>query len=351
MATGEQARRRRRLLAITAIPAAGVIVAAALAIRALTNAPAPDSADASTRSTDQALADAAQRIDAALREAEKLQRQGEYAVAETLLREALERHPNDRDLRVMLAETLLSQDRYREAYEQYNHAIAAGPDIPELHFAAGTVANVAGMPDRAAEHYKHAQRLARSNPKHPLYLGQIQRKLGRINEAKESLLRAANLDPSLAIAWGTLADIALGENNLSIARTHVRRAIDAAPHAVAWRIVEARILRRSNQPEQAARALMALDRATRLSDPNVLRELALCYGMLNRPGESARLYARAVEFNQKRQSASLDELLYEAALWYERAGESDVAAVYADRAARRGHEQAAKLAQRLSQTQ
>lgn len=336
-------------MVLSAIPAAGVIVLAVVVVRAFIGSPTPDSVDASEQSADQALAGAAQRIEAAIREADNLRQQGEIAAAETLLRKALEKHPNDRDLRVMLAETLLSQDRPREAYRQYDHAIAAGADNAELHFAAGTVANVAGLPERAAEHYRSAQRLAPSNPKHPLYLGQIRRKLGDVEAAKASLLRAANLDPDQAIAWGTLADIALSENNLSIARNYVRRAIEAAPEATSWRILEARVLRRSNRPEQAARVLMALDKSARLGDPNVLRELALCYGLLDRPAEAARVYARAVESrDQKEQDDSnMAELLYEAASWYDRAGEPDAAAVYAERAARRGHEKAAEMLDRL----
>lgn len=262
--------------------------------------------------------------------------------AADLLRGLLAADPEDAEAQTLQAETLLLLDQPRAAYDHYLAAIAIGPAHAELHFAAGAVANMIGEPRRALEHYHAAQRADPANPKHPLYLAQLQRKLGSLDEAKASLIRAATIDPSMAIAWGVLADIALEENNLSIASTHIARARDLEPDAPNWRLIEARILRRQNRPEEAARLLLAMgDQALARSKP-ALDELATCYAMLGMTDQAASLCVRAAA------AAPRDpELAYQAAIWLERAGRLDEADTFARSADRMGHEQAAQVVVRL----
>jgi len=115
--------------------------------------------------------------------------------------------------------------------------------------------------------------------------------------------------------------------------------------------VLARALRRANRPQEAARLLMAIEEPTRLSDPMILRELGLCFGLLGEPGRAAEIYARAVEAREGEQGEAFADLLYQAAAWYERAGEADVAAVYAERAHEQGHDRAHVMVERLATEQ
>ena len=121
------------------------------------------------------------------------------------------------------------------------------------------------------------------------------------------------------------------------------RARTLDPEAVVYRLLEARITRRENNPEQALQMLLAMGHDVLLSEASLLEEAALCYGLLQRPADAAELYAQAVE--RLPDSAIL---IYETALWYDRAGIDDVALVYAQRAARIGHDEAQFLADRLS---
>lgn len=270
----------------------------------------------------------------------------EPAKAAELLRALLAADPEDADAHALLAETLLLLDQPRAAYDHYLAAIAVGPAHAELHFAAGALANTIAMPDRALEHYHAAQQADPTNPKHPLYLAQVQRKLGLTDEAKASLIRAARLDPSLAIAWGVLADIALEENNLSVASTHIARAREAEPDGAAWRIIEARILRRQNRPEDAARLLAAMGDEALADSPAALEELATSYAMLGLTEQAASVYVRASAARPR--SA---ELAYSAAVWLERAGRPDDAETFARAADRMGHPPAADLIVRLRSRQ
>lgn len=270
-------------------------------------------------------------------------REDEPGKAEAILREGIEKAPRDQDLRTLYAEALLQSGKHSEAIEQYEHAIFIGPDSAELRFAAGTVASVAGEPERAIEHYWQARNLAPDNPKHPYYLAQVQRKVGRVEEAKASLLHAGKLDPSLGGVWATLAAISLDENKLSLAETYIERAREVQPDNTGWRIIEAKILRRRNRPQDALRLLGAIPRQQRLGDTAIVEEIGLCYGLLQRPEDAATLYADAAEIHPEDA-----EILYGAAQWYERIEERDVALIYARRAAALGHEGADALANRLS---
>ncbi len=277
----------------------------------------------------------AEAVEAVLDSARVYLKKGEPGKAQAILREAIEQDQYVQDLRTLYAEVLLGEGLVDEAYSQYLHAIAIGPVHAELHFAAGVVANKTGSHIKAEEHFWQAQSLAPSNPKHPIYLAQVQRNTGKVDEAKKSLIIAGKLDPNVAVVWGTLAGIALDENKLSVAAGHIRRARELEPSSLTWRLLEAKIIRRGNDPEAALTLLNALPERERLSNKALLEEIALCYGMLSKPEAPARLYGAAVEANPN----DLD-LLMHAAEWNKRAGQRDVALTYARRAHRLGHQEA-----------
>lgn len=331
----ETVRKRRRVLLAASLGVAGVVGVVALLIGALTGGPAGPAESAAA--TEPASVNATQ-IRRVLESARTYLDQGEAAKASVLLRETIARAPEDQELRTLYAESLLAEGEVRASYDQLEKAVFIGPDSAELRFFAGTVANQAGLPQQALEHYAMAQSLDPRNPKHAVYLAQIQRKVGEVDAAKASLLRAVQLDPSLHQAWATLADISLGENSTTLARQHIDRARELAPDSVVYRLIEARIDRRENNPEQALRLLLALGEDEVVADPNLLNEAALCYGLLQRPEAAADLYGKAVEARPNDAVTA-----YEAALWHQRAGIDDAAANYAERAARLGSEPAQRL--------
>jgi len=339
------ARRTTLLLAAAGAIGAALVVVVIVAVKGLSGGASPRQAEASAPSL------SIEKRSAILDAARTYLREDEPGKAVAILREGVEQSPRDQDFRTLYAESLLRVSRPQDAYQQYEHAIHIGPDHAELRHAAGTVANTIGLARQALVHYHKAQTLAPGNPKHSLYLAQIQRKLGQADEAKTSLLRAAKLDPTLAQAWGTLAAIALDENKLSIASGHIERARRAEPANHGWRLVEAKILRRGNDPRAALRLLSAIGDDAVLGDPALVREKAMCLGMLGRPEDAAALYAGAVErldhLPPDERPALYSDLLRETARWYHRAGQDDVADLYAARAAALGDEPARRLLESL----
>ncbi|MHC4976950.1 MAG: tetratricopeptide repeat protein [Planctomycetota bacterium] len=279
----------------------------------------------------------------ALDEARQWLNQNKPAQAESVLASALADFPEDQDLLVELGKSLSVQGKLEESYRAFERAVAIGPDSAELRDATGNVANGAGFTREALDHFTMAQHLDKTSAKYPLYLAQVQRKLDMISEAKASLLLCINLDGSIPEAWATLADIALQENALTIARQHVDRARTLDPSSVVIRLLDSRITRRENKPEQALQMILAMGESVVLSERSLIDEAALCYGLLRRPADAAELYARGVE-----EHPDSAPMMYEAALWYDRAGVEDAALVYAQRAARIGHEEARQLADRLA---
>jgi tetratricopeptide (TPR) repeat protein len=281
-------------------------------------------------------------ITLSLDDARKLMRQSEWAQAEAALRTAAGQFPEDQEVRIALAECLLSQKKYAESYEQYEKALAIGPREARLEFAAGLVASTAGMTDRALEHFGQAVVQDPRNAGYAMNLGLIQRRQGDMDAAKASLLRAANLDPQNATAWGSLADIAMGENKVDLALQHIARARALQPEGREWRLIEARAQKRRGDPERALMILLPMD-ATQRREAPVARLIAECFGMLQRHSDAAAAMAEA----SLAEPASAD-LAREAAVCFERAGSRERALEFARRAQMLGDAAAARIVERLS---
>ncbi len=284
--------------------------------------------------------------EAILDAADRLVQQGEADRAEAVLRAAVGEQPDDQELRLALAGACVLQHKLAEAYQQYEAALAIGPRSPEVEFIAGTVASQLRRLDRAEEHFAAAQASDPTDARFPLYLAQVQIGQGRHEEARKNLMLATTLDDSLAIAWGTLAQLSLRSNDPNVALGLVRRARELEPLSPVWRLLEARARNRiggTGQLEQALAVLAGVPEPER-RQLHVLRVVGESYGLLGRPGEAAREFAAAA--NARPDDG---ELQLEAAIWQERIGELEQALDFARRAEALGIEAGAKMVARLSE--
>lgn len=325
---------RRLGIAALALALVGVVVGGVYALRSLMRTPAP--AEAALTGMGAGPIDAQSVLDSARAYMDSDQ----AGAAEAILRRAVERLPTHQQVHFLLGEALLAQARPDEAYAFYDQGILIGPDHPEYRHAAATIAATIGRFEDAELHYRAAQRLDPANPKYPLYLAQVQRKQGHADEARASLVVATKIDPDLAIAWGSLAAIAMDEGRLEMAEHYLGKAVALEPERTEWRVMRARILRRQNQPQDGATVLLALPESVRTTDKGVIQELATCYGMLSRADDAAGLYQAAVAT-----FPDDPEMAYQAALWLDRAGKPERARTYAQMAAAQGHEGARKFVQ------
>ncbi len=283
-------------------------------------------------------------IEAGLSSAAEYQRTGKFAEAATILAKLAEQAPTDRAVRLAYAQALLGLKRYEEALKQFDSAIAlsgvsSGGAVPQkrdavlaqMHFEAGTCANAAGMIDKAMAYYETAQALDTAEPRYPVFLAMVQIRSGQDAAAMASLVRAIKLNPDMAEAWGTMAELEFKANRLQLARQHLERARTLQPDVSRWRILEARILNRQGDPETAATIIQSLPPGER-ADKSVMALLAESFGMLRQPAQAAAVYERAFA------AAPTDpELAYFAATWYQRAGDAERAHALARTASMLGH--------------
>lgn len=246
-------------------------------------------------------------------------REGETARARAVLAAATAAHPGDADLRLAYAQLLLTIPDIPAALEQYETAIDLGETTAAVRFAAGVAASQVERHARAAEHFQAACELDAGNADYAMHWASALLHLNRRDAAKAQVLRAGVLDPSRAVVWGQLAQILLDENNADMARQHAARARELQPAVAAWRVLEARALKRLGDPEAALLLLDPLNKADRAA-PAVARVFAECYGLLGRPGDALAAVEAAAR------AAGTDAALWrEAAAWATRAGDAEAA--------------------------
>lgn len=266
----------------------------------------------------------------------------DFARADAIFREAIGEYADDQDLRMAYADLLMMQNRMNESYQSLLAALAIGPREAHLEFRSGTLATTLGMHDRAEEHFAAAQLADPSNADYPLYLANERMQLGRKSEAMADLVRASVLDPDRAIVWGTIARLEYDANKLGLAAQHIAKARRLEPRQVAWKIIEARVLKRAGDPEAALVLLTALGGdERRLTE--VVRTIAESYGLTGRPGEAAAEYLAIAQAN-----VDDEKLWFETALWQQRVGELEAALASARRALELGHPRAAGLVKSLA---
>jgi tetratricopeptide (TPR) repeat protein len=154
------------------------------------------------------------------------------------------------------------------------------------------------MLDRAIEHYGRAKQLEPKNPIHPLYLGMVQIKAGKDREAMTSLVTATVLNPDLAAAWGSMGELELRNNQLDLALQHIEKARKLEPDSVKWRIAEAKIHKRQNEPAKALDLLVNLPEKQRYS-ADAIPVVADALAMLKQPDKRTDYAKAAADFARK----------------------------------------------------
>lgn len=303
----------------------------------------PSEAEASTPATTQMVSERAAKVREALDEARHLIASMETVRAEQVLRDAVDRFPIEQELRLLWAQVLQEQGKRADALAQYEAAITIGPEHAEYRFAAGMLSDDLGRLEDAEAHLRAGQHLDRTNPKYPLYLAAVQSKLGKRDHARANYTIAAQLDPSLAIAWGGLAQIALDENHPESALERARKARAIEPERVAWRVLEARALRRMSKPAEAVQTLYGIPEASRMRDGVVLTEIATCLAMMQRAPEADALFETAAELHPKDPGVQAS-----AAEWFLRYGRLDQAERHAKAASGLGAPEAGALLERIA---
>ncbi|MCE2967792.1 MAG: tetratricopeptide repeat protein [Phycisphaerales bacterium] len=277
-------------------------------------------------------------IQAALSASDEYTSKSQFVNAGLILDRAAQKFPDDQEIRLRLARVLIFQERFADALEQFEQAIRIGPALAMIHSDAGTVASRARLDDRALFHFSKAMSIDPKEARYPLYLAMIHLRKGDDAKAMATLLGVVRLDPGIAEAWGTMAQLMLKENNLTIAEQHAKRARELQPASPRWRHVLAQIVKRDNRPHEAIELLQGLTPQEQVSEPGLLSTLAESYGMVGNPTAAAVLYGNAIGWR-----SGDPELHYQAAVWARRSGDLRGARLRVNMAGSMGHPKAAEL--------
>lgn len=183
--------------------------------------------------------------------------------SQTIFEHAIAVDPTNVVARVMLANTLLAQERFADAQVHFEKALEANPNFPEVHFNLGNLfvqanrvpeaiaayekalelnptypeahANLGvalGMERRFEEAIAHYEKSLELQPLQPdllrnLALDLIQ--LGRLAEADATLQRALEIDPSDATAHFLLGTVYQARGQTQEALTRYERALALRP--------------------------------------------------------------------------------------------------------------------------
>lgn len=259
--------------------------------------------------------------------------EGNFEAADTILSSALRQLPNNQDLLKLNAELRMWQNRPEEAYLEMQKAYKVGPDHPELRYAAANYANEAGLiEDAIAEARKAIVMSERPDTRFYRFLGAMQFKAGRVADARGTLLIALQQNDAQPQVYGMLAEMDLAEGATEKGVEFARRARELDPDQFAYRVTEARLLRRLGRLEDALAALTGIDEYTRLTNAAVLRDVILTLQALGQHDRAADFAERAAEA-----SGTSAEIVMMTADALDAAGRLEAAVEYAQRARMLGH--------------
>lgn len=277
-------------------------------------------------------------IDAALNAAEEYRQGGEFGKAEVILRQLIDKAPQEPRARVALGENLLMQaaeagtkgnevaanELAREASTHYRAAVEVEPNSAGLRHSAAMAALKAGDEAGAIEQLQAAIKLDATNPQYPLHLAQLLIKAKRYDEADAAVKVVLALTPDEPLAIATAAALAMerGDGEEAVRQIEAARAID--PGSLALRVQESKIRRRMDQPRRAVELLISLSESDRGQEA-VAFEIATAYGMIEEHQRAALAWELCARANPRSVLAAT-----KASESWLAVGESDQAARWAE---------------------
>jgi tetratricopeptide (TPR) repeat protein len=163
--------------------------------------------------------------------AERALRDGEYAQAEQLFREALVKNPRDQAARLGLSYTLLKMRRLGDAFEEAAAVIAVDPLSARAHAIAGSALLASGDFPHAVEAYRTSLSLKDDEALAIAGLAMIDYYENRLNSSLAGLRRAVFLDSREPDYIFSLAQAAARAERYKEAADAYERFLQVAPRA------------------------------------------------------------------------------------------------------------------------
>ena len=158
-----------------------------------------------------------------------LNKSGKPSEVEKLLVPLLKTVKPTGPLRVVLADAYLARDRYRDAFEQLDAAIAEKPDFFPARFRLGNLLVNTGEYPRAVKAYQRALRLDPDAVNVRYNLAGAYMLMGRWASASATYRKVIAVNPDAVLAHLNLGDALVRQKRYSSARASYQRAIEINP--------------------------------------------------------------------------------------------------------------------------
>lgn len=229
----------------------------------------------------------------------------------------------------LVGELALAEEDYEEAYGHLKDSLQLDARQPQVQFLCGKISRRMGQFKQAEKHYIEAVSLAPADTQGRLHLAEcrIEQGSGRLEDARNDLVRLLKANDSLHKAHGLLAEVYLKSNKLNLALIQIDKAISEAgvsahDDAVKYYLMRARILRRDLRPDEALQTIEVNLEEFERRNYKVVKEIAMCWSAQGRFKKAALVYEAAIRHDP------VDPRLPEGAaqMWL-RAGEKSMAAL------------------------
>jgi superkiller protein 3 len=166
-----------------------------------------------------------------------------------------------------LAEASFQQQKWEEARQAAERALAANPQLGDAQVLLGLVATAQSRFEEAERRFQRAVKLQPDNPRAHAYLGSTLLQLQRFDDAAHAFEATLRLDAANLTAHYNLALIALAQKKPAAALPHFEAAHNANPNDVPSLIgmLESQLL--LNRSAEAARTAKAIESALAPADP------------------------------------------------------------------------------------
>ena len=167
-------------------------------------------------------------------------------------------------LHALMGEVYADEERYPEAIEQYQAALAKRPDAQGIHYAIGIAYWAQLRLDLAEKEFRDAWKENPNDALTNLYLGDIAVRDQRFSEAFRFLLVAQRGQPNMSQVHFLLGKCYLGQNEPEKAKAELLAAINADPATAQPHYLLARIYRELHDQQASAAELAEFERLSKM---------------------------------------------------------------------------------------
>jgi len=191
-----------------------------------------------------------------------------------MFRRLLEQDPNSAPVHMLLGEALDADDRESEATAEFEAAVAAGPQLPDVHFSLGYLYWKQRVFEKAEKEFRAE---LKNNPEHAnalAYEGDIMLRDGRGEQALISLKKAEALDPKLHVVHQDLGIFYQNTKRLDQAVTEFQESVNTAPENYDAHYRLARIFKETGRTAEAEREFAVVRKLHEKQDEEPLMRIS-----------------------------------------------------------------------------